>query len=108
MVILTFWCCYFVIKTNENKLIEAWNKAVVAFVALAYFSLEILSVFSMITRTALFIFWAIVFVVLLILSFHLIKKEKGSLNILATRIFRVIKYHKTWCILAIALLFLAV
>ena len=77
MVILTFMCCYFVIKTNENKLIEAWSTSVAVFVALAYFSLEILSAFSMITRTALLIFCAIVFVVLLILSFHLIKKEKG-------------------------------
>ena len=108
MVILAFLSCYFAIKTNENKLIKAWSKSVAVFVALAYFSLEILSVFSMITRTALFIFWAMVFAALLILSFHRIKKEKGSLNILVTRIFHVIKYHKTCCILAIALLFLAV
>ena len=108
MIILMFLCCYFAVKTKRIKLIESWCAAVIVFVALAYLSLEILSVFGMVTRTALLLFWVAVFVVLVILSFFQIKKQKGSLKTLIIRLLDVIKRYKIWYILVAALLFLAV
>lgn len=108
MIILILLSCYFALKANENKLIESWCRAAAAFVALAYFSLEILSIFRMVTRAALLVFWAAVFAALVILFFLRIYKGKDCLKALAARLAGAIKRHKTACVLAAALLFLAV
>ena len=108
MIILILLSCYFALKANENKLIESWCRAAAAFVALAYFSLEILSIFRMVTRAALLVFWSAVFAALMILFFLRIYKGKDCLKALAARLAGAIKRHKTACVLAAALLFLAV
>lgn len=108
MIILILLSCYFALKAKKNRLIESWCRAAAAFVALAYFSLEILSVFRMVIRTAMIVFWAIVFAILVILSFLRLQKEKDRPKELAVRLAGAIKCHKTVCTLAVALLSLAV
>ena len=108
MIILISLSCYFALKSNENGLIEAWCRAASIFVALAYFSLEILSIFGIVTRTALSAFWGAVFMVVVIFSFLRMRKGKGSLKTLIARITGAIKHHKTGCAFAAALLVLAV
>ena len=99
---------FFALRNPEKKLIESWCGAVTLFVALAYFSVEIFSVFELVTRNTLAVFWAAVFLVILILTILRGKKDKGGLFRLAARLALIIKRNGIWFILAAGLLFLAV
>ena len=99
---------FFALRNPEKKLIESWCGAVTLFVALAYFSVEIFSVFELVTRNTLAVFWTAVFLVILILTILRGKKDRGGFFRLAARLVLIIKRNGIWFILAAGLLFLAV
>lgn len=98
----------FALRNPERKLIESWCRAVTIFVALAYFSVEFFSLFRLVNRKTLSVFWAAVFLVILILTIQQGKKNRKSFLCLVVRLVRTIKHHGIWFILAAGLLLLAV
>lgn len=106
--VLIMLSCWMGLKNSGEKLIEIWCKAAAIFVALAYFSLEVLSLFRAVNRGTLTVFWLAVLLILLLAVFWRTKTDKHSLSHLSGRAFRAIKQNRIWCIPAIGLLLLAV
>ena len=102
-ILLCFW---FYNKNSEKCLVNACSKAIILWVALAYFSLEILSIFNKVTFSALVFFWGSINILLLIDAIlECIKLKSGKVFVL--QIVNVFKKNMIWVVLFIGLFYLA-
>lgn len=77
-----------------KKGIEAWMKAVILWVAFVFYSLEVMSLFSMVTEGGLMIFWGCLIGLLTGTIFFLYKKKDFSLKRQLKRTFQKMWHHK--------------
>ena len=108
MIILILLSCYFALKANENKLIESWCRAAALSLHLLIFHWKSCRYSEWSPGPQCLYSGLPFFAALVILFFLRIYKEKDCLKALAARLAGAIKRHKTACVLAAALLFLAV
>ena len=94
----------------KKKWIEAWMKSVIVWVALAFYSLEILSLFTLVTKNSLMIFWGCLSVLLMGMIILLHKKRRRDFNIAGElkRLFYQIWKYKLFCLFSILLIFLSI
>lgn len=89
---------------EKGKMIEAWTKAVIIWMLVAYFSLEILSVFSAVTFLALACLWGVLDLSLAIALF----KKKTELNVFFHSVVGVLRRNKIWFALSLGLIILSI
>ncbi|MCM1146197.1 MAG: glycosyltransferase family 39 protein [Clostridium sp.] len=108
--ILLLYCFY--LEHHENRLIESWTRAILVWVGMAYFSLELLSIFSLVTLWTLIAFWGLLDLALLV--WILIRRKKGSTKSIKLekefliRIAGILYKNLIWILLAVGLIHLAV
>lgn len=98
----------FYLNYHERRLIESWIRAVLVWVCIAYWSLEVFSIFSFVRYSTLTVFWGVADAILLgYILFH----GKRNLNIgkdFILHIIRTLYKNVIWVILGAGLVFLAV
>lgn len=95
---------------SQKKWIEAWMKSVIVWVALAFYSLEILSLFTLVTKNSLMIFWGCLSVLLMGMIILLHKKRRRDFNFVGElkRLFYQIWKYKLFCLFSILLIILSI
>ena len=101
-LILLFYNCY--LYGENSRLIEAWIKAIILWSGLIYFSLEILSVFSVVSFNTLLLFWASIIFILSGAIWRYHKKEKYHSD-LSVRLKSILKQNRIWAFLSVLLIY---
>lgn len=90
---------FFYMRHRENSLIEAWIKATLMWVGLAFVSLEVLSLFSSVRFSTLAIFWGVIDCLLLIFILYVEKSSFRDLKSFVRCLTDHLRSNMVWYIL---------
>lgn len=111
-MIIAFFLFVFLFRMMKpgEKGIEAWMRAVILWIAAAFWSLEFLSLFTMVTGSSLRIFWGCLALLLVGIILFLRKRRRMRLSLLAElkRAFQNIWHHKLFASISLFLIVLSI